>query len=199
MDKQAFLAALSTRLSGLPQADLEERLNFYSEMIDDYVEEGLSESEAVCKIGTVDDIVIQILEDTPLSRIAKARIHLRRKRSSFETAMLILGAPIWLSLLISAFAVVFSLYVSLWAAVISIWSGFVSIAAGAFCGIWGGVYLAVTGYGLSGGVLIGLGLVCVGLSILAFFVCKVLTKGAVYLTKKMVLLIKNRLMKKEVS
>ena len=47
MTKQAFLAALGERLVGLPQKDIEERLTFYSEMIDDRMEEGLSEEEAV--------------------------------------------------------------------------------------------------------------------------------------------------------
>ncbi len=43
MNKQAFLTQLRKGLSGLPQEDIEERLAFYSEMIDDRIEEGLSE------------------------------------------------------------------------------------------------------------------------------------------------------------
>ena len=39
MTKQEFLAELRRGLSGLPQNDIEERLNFYSEMIDDRMEE----------------------------------------------------------------------------------------------------------------------------------------------------------------
>ena len=39
MNKQEFLAELRKRLSGLPQADIEERIVFYSEMIDDRTEE----------------------------------------------------------------------------------------------------------------------------------------------------------------
>lgn len=61
MTKQEFLAELRRGLSGLPQNDIEERLNFYSEMIDDRMEEGLSEQEAVDGIGSVDSVVSQIL------------------------------------------------------------------------------------------------------------------------------------------
>ena len=43
MDKQAFLNRLREGLNGLPQDDIAERLNFYSEMIDDRVENGMSE------------------------------------------------------------------------------------------------------------------------------------------------------------
>jgi uncharacterized membrane protein len=47
MGKQEFLTRLGKALSGLPREDIEERLNFYSEMIEDRMEEGLSEEEAV--------------------------------------------------------------------------------------------------------------------------------------------------------
>ena len=59
MRKQEFLAKLRKGLSGLPQDDIEERLIFYSEMIEDRKEEGLSEEEAVAAIGSVDEIVAQ--------------------------------------------------------------------------------------------------------------------------------------------
>lgn len=47
MLKEEFLAQLRGGLAGLPQEDLEERLAFYSELLDDRMEEGLSEAEAV--------------------------------------------------------------------------------------------------------------------------------------------------------
>ena len=56
MNKQEFLAQLRKGLSGLPQDDIEERLTFYSEMIEDQTEEGLSEDEAVAQIGSVDEM-----------------------------------------------------------------------------------------------------------------------------------------------
>ena len=38
MHKQEFLAQLRKGLSGMPQDDIEERLVFYSEMVDDRME-----------------------------------------------------------------------------------------------------------------------------------------------------------------
>ena len=43
MRKWEFLSTLKNRLSGFPKQEVEERLNFYSEMIDDRMEEGLNE------------------------------------------------------------------------------------------------------------------------------------------------------------
>ena len=51
MSKQEFLDQLRARLSGLPRQDVIERLNFYSEMIDDRMEEGLSEEDAKAMIA----------------------------------------------------------------------------------------------------------------------------------------------------
>ena len=47
MNKQEFLVQLRNALSGLPKDDIEERIEFYSEMIEDRIEEGLSEEEAI--------------------------------------------------------------------------------------------------------------------------------------------------------
>ena len=61
MDKLTFLGLLRQGLNGLPQEDIEERIGFYSEMIDDRMEEGLSEAEAVAGVGSVEEIVPQII------------------------------------------------------------------------------------------------------------------------------------------
>ena len=47
MNKKEFLDELRVGLAGLPESDLEERLNFYEEMIDDRIDEGLTEEEAI--------------------------------------------------------------------------------------------------------------------------------------------------------
>ena len=53
MTKIEFILSLSRALQGLPQSDVTERLEFYNEMIDDRIEDGLSEEEAVAAIGSV--------------------------------------------------------------------------------------------------------------------------------------------------
>ena len=73
MSKQEFLTQLRKELSFLSKDDLEERLTFYSEMIDDRMEEGLSEDDAVNDIGSVDTIVSQIVSDTPLIKLIKEK------------------------------------------------------------------------------------------------------------------------------
>ena len=196
MSKQEFLTQLRKGLSGLPQGDIEERLAFYSEMIDDQMEEGLSEEEAVSAVGTVDEIVKQAVAETPLAKIAKERIKSKRRISAGEIVLLILGSPIWLSLVIAAFAVILSLYISLWAVIVSLWAVFVSLAAGFIGGVLSCIIFAIGGNVASGIAMLAAGIVCAGLSILMFYGCKVVTKGILLLTKKMAIWIKNCFIKK---
>ena len=79
MNKQEFLAELQKGLSGLPQEDRDERLTFYGEMLDDRMEEGLSEEEAVAAVGSVEEIVRQTAADIPLAKIARERIRPKRR------------------------------------------------------------------------------------------------------------------------
>ena len=195
MNKSAFLVSLRDRLAGLPQEEIEERLRFYYEMIEDRIEDGLAEEDAVAAVGSVDEIALQIVADIPLIKTVK----LRRRPNAGEIVLLILGSPVWLPLLIAAAAVVFSLYVSLWSVIISLWAVFASLVGGAFGGIAGGVVLMLSGNHLTGLALIGASVVCAGLAIFAFCGCKAVSVGIVRLTKKAVLGIKRRLLKGEVQ
>lgn len=94
MNKQEFLTQLRKGLSGLPQNDIEERLMFYSEMIEDQMEDGVSEEEAISTIGSVDEIVAQVVAETPLVKIAKERIKSKRRLRAGEIVLLVLGSPI---------------------------------------------------------------------------------------------------------
>ena len=197
MNKIQFLMLLHDRLSGLPREEIEERLNFYGEMIDDRVEEGLSEEEAVADVGNVDQIVDQILQEIPLMKIVKEKIKPKRKLKVLEIILLSLGSPIWGSLLIAALAVVFSLYLSLWSVIISLWAVFVALGACVLGGLGNGIFLMCSGNGAAGAVYFGASVVCAGLTVFFFLGCKLATKGMIRLTKKIVLWVKGLFTGKE--
>ena len=74
MTKQEFLYSLEKKLYAFPKEEKEERISFYSEMIDDRMQEGKSEEEAIDELGGVDKILNDILEDTTLISIVKERV-----------------------------------------------------------------------------------------------------------------------------
>ncbi len=180
MTKLDFISALHKHLSALPKKEVDERLNFYLETIDDRIEEGLSEDEAVAAVGSLDEISAQIIaEISPVTKKEKPQ----RRLKAWEIVMIILGSPIWISLLIAACSVILSVYVSLWAVIISLWAVFGSLVVSAFGTIVGGCCLALGGFPAVGIALIAASLVCAGLSIFLFYGCKYASKAAVWLTK----------------
>lgn len=197
MSKQEFLEQLRRGLSGLPQEDVEERLTFYSEMLEDRMEEGLSEEEAVSAAGSVDEIVAQAVAGIPLAKIARERIRPKRQLNAGELILLALGSPIWLSLGIAAAAVILSLYVSVWAIIVSLWAVFGALAISAVSGVLGGAIFAAGGSGAAGLAMLAAGLTCAGLSIFMFYGCRAATKGILMLTKRTAVWIKRCFIRKE--
>ena len=197
MNKQQFIAILRDELYGLPQDDIEERILFYSEMIDDRMEEGFSEENAVDEIGDVGEIVSQILAEIPLPRLVKEKVRPKRALKSFEIIMLILGSPIWLSVLIALIAMVLAVYISVWSVIISLWAIEFSLIACSLAGIVAIAIFTLKGAWITGIALLGAGIFGLGLSILLFFGCKAITKGVLLFTKRIALGIKTLFVGKE--
>lgn len=183
MNKQDFLAKLQKGLSHLTEEEREGRLSFYSEMIDDRVEEGLTEEEAVAEIGSIDSVIAQTYTEAEPAPEKTVEVSNKRRMKAWEIVLLILGSPVWVPLLIAAIAIMLSLYAVLWSLVISLWAIFASVAACVIGGLAGGAIIAISGNVTTGIALIGAGIACAGLSIFLFFGCLFATKGSVWLTK----------------
>ena len=183
MRKQDFIKELRLNLSFLPKEEIDDRISFYSELIDDKIEEGVKEEDAIKSIGSIDEIINQIIDEMPLSKIAKDKIKQKRKLSGLEIALINIGSPFWLSLLLSLIAVFFSLYIIGWSIVISIWAILISLIAVLVAGIvltiislFSNIYIVALSY-------LGATLVILGLTILMHYVCKIITRLYIKLTK----------------
>ena len=113
MTKREFLSELRDALYGLSQSEIEERLLFYSEMIDDRMEEGIPETEAVASLGSVVAAAEQILLDMPLPKLVKARVKPKRKLRAWEIVLIAVGSPVWFPILLALAAVVLAVYIVL--------------------------------------------------------------------------------------
>ena len=199
MTKLQFLLSLNQKLSGLPQDEVEERLHFYAEMIEDRMEEGILEEEAVAAVGDVDQIAAQITAEIPLMKIVKDKVKPKRKRNAWEVTLLAVGSPVWVPLLIAAVAVIFSLHVSLWAIVVSLWAAFASVAVCVVVCVMIGLIFAISSDVYVGLMAVAAGFVCGGFAIFLFYGCKAATKGTALLAKMMALAVKKSITKKEVA
>ena len=184
-------------MADLPEADIKASLDYYAEIIDDQMEEGISEADAVASLGSVVSVAEQILLDMPLPKLVKARVKPKRRLRAWEIVLIAVGSPVWAPILLSLAVVALAVYVVLWSLVVSIYAVDVALAACLLGGLGGSVGLFIAGNPFSALFLVGAGLVCGGLSIFLFFGCKAATKGTVLLTRKMLIGVKKCFVRKE--
>ena len=186
MSRDAFIGELRHKMAGLPQEAVDRTVEYYSELIADSVEDGLSEEEAVSRLGSIDEIVANVVRDTPLPQIIQNRMKEKKEKKgirTWEIVLLILGAPLWIPLLIAVLAVVFALFVALWAVVISLWAAVMGVILAGFAAVVGGVVELIRLHLPQGLVLLGGGLVCLGVCALLYLLLRLLTLGTVKLCK----------------
>ena len=116
MTKQEFLKSLKKELRGLSKKEKDDCLVFYSEMIDDKIEEGLTEAKAVAEIGDVKAIASE--------RKVQAKENSDKNESVgvFDKTIIILGSPLWIPLLIIALALYITVYAVIWSLVLVLWA-----------------------------------------------------------------------------
>lgn len=197
MNKQEFLFNLRRALYGLPPHEVEERIAFYGEMIDDYMEDGLSEKDAVAKIGPIDSVVSQAVSQVPMVKIVKERIKPKRTLKAWEVILIVLGFPLWLPLVVVAAALILLVYVLIWAVLVCLWTVELSVGVGSVGGLILAVIYLFQGNYLPSLAAFGMAVCCAGVAILGFFACVAASKGIIILTKKIAIGIKRSFIKKE--
>ena len=162
MNRIQFIDKLAKRLSKLPKKELKETIDYYYEIIDDKVSEGMSEDEAINSLGSIEEIVNSILPEQ------KETV---KEKSNWKTIVL--------SLIAGAFAV----YVSLWAIVISLGAASLATLVSSLVSIYGFIDLFNGNIG-SGLTYVSMSIGSIGLSFILYFLTIQSGKLLVILTKK---------------
>jgi uncharacterized membrane protein len=183
MTKTEFQRALRAALSGLPEADVERAVEYYCEMIDDRMEDGVPEAEAVAAVGTVQEIAAQVLGEVSLPRLIKSKLKPRRTLSGWEITLLVLGFPLWFPLLIAAFAVLLSVYITIWAVIIALYATDLALACSALACVAACVAMLITGYGALALTSLGAACILAGLAIFMLLGCNLAAKGLIALSR----------------
>jgi len=185
MTKFEFLTAVRSRLYGLPAEDVQRSLDYFAEMIDDHIEDGMSEAEAVAAIGTPDEAAASILGEVPLTKIVATKIKPKRNLHVWEIVLLVLFAPALFGLAIAAVALIFSAYITVFSIAIATFSCVLAFSVASIASILYAPHMIVTGSILQGLCYIGFALTFIGLAILFFHLTVVLGKAAAIMIKKM--------------
>ena len=161
MNKREFLRSLSASLRGMPRGERAQSLEYYGEMIQDRMEEDLSEEEAVARLGSADEIARQILEG------GGAQGKQGRRAPVWMIALIVLGSPVWLALLFAFLAVVLAAYIVAWSLIAALYAVLLGMAV---CGPFGALGLVaeiVKGNFALAVLLLGGGCALLGLALLA--------------------------------
>ncbi len=196
MNKNEFLTTLRERLNGLPEEDVIKSIDFYGEMLDDRMEDGMSEAEAVEDLGSIEEIISQILSEVSLPKLVKEKVKPKRELKTWEIVLLILGAPLWIPLVATVILTALAIYLSVWSAIISLYAVDLTVAICGLVFIGLAVALLFESQFVQAGVLFGAGLVCIGLSILLLFAFNLATKGILWVSKKVLIGIKGLFIRK---
>lgn len=170
MNKQEFLDALRSQLDWLSDSEKQKTEQFYSEMIDDRMEDGMSEQEAVESLGSIDDIIEEIKKNMSDQPAAPAQTQADTAEKSSGKApwvvLAICGFPVWLPLAIAAFSILFAIYISILAVTASLFVATVCLAVAAFAAVLCGIIACFTVGFAPGLALIGSGIAIAGLFIM---------------------------------
>jgi uncharacterized membrane protein len=183
MTKSEFLAQLQAALNRLPQSEIDQSLAFYGEVIDDRIEDGMSEQDAVAQLGDINQIAAQIIAEAPFVSRTVAKAKSNKTNLALVIILLVVLSPLWLPLAVAVFVTVAAIFLTVWIVILSLWTAVLALFVTGCAGVVALFFLLATGYPLAGLLSAGGGLVCLGLSIFAFLGMLALSKGVWTFTK----------------
>ena len=159
MNKQEFLSALARELDSLPREEREQTLTYYGELIDDRLEDGQDEGEVIQSLGNPKAVAQALLgEEQPQLPNRGLRV--------WVIVLLVLGFPLWGSLLVTAAVVLLCVFLCLFLPAFVLGVMALSLLAGAVLGVVGTPFL-IADTGLAAGLFqLGLAVGMLGLAAL---------------------------------
>lgn len=184
MSKKEFLESLGRLLKSLGKSEREKSLSYYNEIIDDYLEDGYTEEDAVEQIGNPGLIAQEILDE----QRSQAGTSMSGGMKGLIAVLLVLGFPVWgslvlagLCLVLAAVLLVLSAYIVIWC--IPVCTGAVSVSGLILSVVsMGGAAVIIFENPAAGVVQMGLGMSSAGIFILSGLITWILGKYFVKVT-----------------
>lgn len=177
MTKRQFIGELKSKTKHLTKAERRELISYYNEMITERLEDGMSEEEAVAALGSIDELLSSYVPQE-----YKARERRTARLRPWHIVLIVLGSPVWFSLMVAFLCLLMCYYIVIWCLVAVCYAVFAALAATAVgCG-------AMSFFTLGGGVgnfffCWCAALVLMGLAMLWLIVCNLFAKACAKLTK----------------
>ena len=198
MTRTEFLDELKNLIKDYPAEETEKSIEYYGEMIDDRIEDGMSEEEAVKSLGDVKDIAKEIEIEMPMKTIVKKKVKEKKEENIpvWVILLLIIGFPVWAPLLLALGVCAFSLYIALWSVVLALGAVDVALFLAVIAGLLAIGITMIKGSMLSAIIYFGVTLVLIGLALLGLIGCFYASKGLAALFAAIFRSIKKKLISK---
>ena len=167
MDKLQLIKTLQVGLKKMPAYEIDRTISYYLEAVDDRMEDGMTEHDAVASLGDIDQIISETLIDMPITTLIKERIDSSRERASSEKLWKVLAVcsfPITVPLLFALVVTIAALGFALFAVIVSLLLVVFALALCGAVGLIGGFYCMLGSNILTGIALIGAGVAALGLA-----------------------------------
>jgi uncharacterized membrane protein len=191
MNKAIFLKELGIHLQKMKNADKDRFLSFYDEMISDYIEDGMTEEDAVVKVGTPKKVAEELLENYDTVKINMSMTGSK----VINILLLILGFPLWGSLALVVILLLASSYVIIWCLPFTTGVGSIGLFTTSILSIIGSPFIMANSLPL-GIIQLGTGIAAIGFSVLLGTATILLSKKFINITKnfntKLVTLFKKK-------
>lgn len=193
MNKEEFILSLRNALSGLGEEEVQKSVDFYTEMIEDAVENGEDEQEFINRLGSVDEISRKIINETPLSKVVKEKVK-KRELTTSAIILIIVLSPIWFPLGVAVLSVIAAVYAALWSLVAGLFAVFASFALAGLALLVRSPFL-IASVPIKAMLSFGVALFMIGMAVFLFYLSVWCAKWLINLTVFTVNKVKNLIVK----
>lgn len=199
MNRQEYLDEIKDKLLGLSEEDIDKALDFYMEAIDDRIDDGLTEEQAIKAVGTSDEVAEQILMDTPLPKLVSATVKPQRKLKAWEIILIVLGAPVWIPIAIALLSVALAVFITLFALMFALAAVLIGFVISGIALLIMAVISVFAGGAGTALLKFAVGLVAIGVGILLFIPVKAAVLWLIELCGRFFKWIKKQFVKRKNS
>ena len=183
MTKIEYLKKLKLALRQVKNEERKKSLAYFSEVIDDRMEDGIPEETAVSELESIEAAAERIIAE------AMTQDQIKPKRSVWEIVLIVLGFPLWFPLLLTVALVVLIMYIVVWLLVGSLFITSTSLVIGGVAAI---LVMFFAGGLAPAFACLGVGLVCAGLGVALFVPAMFFARAYAPATPEMWNKLKNR-------
>ncbi len=180
MNKAVFLNELGLYLQKMNGKEKSKFITYYDEMISDYVENGMSEEDAVKKIGAPKKIAEELLENYDTIKFNLSFT----SNKNLNKALLVLGFPLWGCILLTIILSVLSFYMIIWGIPFTTGASCLGLFAASVYGIIGTPFMLADNLSM-GTIQFGVSIASIGFALLLGIITVVLSKRFVVTTKNL--------------